>query len=683
MNHSLKNDVINRRGRLAKLSRRSAFTLVEMLVAMALAMLMMAALARSFSFVSTQVRDSRAETELSGELRDVSTRLADEFDQRTCSLRPAGGDYEPNGYVFYHEGGVTDATSSLFRSLAIGDQITSADGRYGDFDDYLAFTATAPGESWFTGKVPRYLLEQKTAANANGTYTLPTFGSDPDGHRRAFEPVVITSKYAEIIYYCTPEYEPASLPANPVFIDTEADDPNITGDENPDSSLTIGNGFPDRLRLHRRVLLIRPDLNINGVLPVQTQGNGSDSVQFMRADSWPTAAASEITGGAVANQAWAYGMAGVHQQCDLSIRRVRNGDGTITNRVAANTLAELSIPHNRFGNVNVPAAVLGGGNARMSMPVLALQNSLGLFEATTLSGSTDLAPPRTPSVGPVVTPSIVSGFIRPEFVLGLDGSHRDIAGDGWGSERLGEDVVLSGVLGFDLQVFDPDVRIVDTSTFAAADRTNVIVGPSQAGYREALAGAISQITGGQTLDRFTERGGYVDLCYPVLAGGSLRGWRANRSDRRSTADANAIGTIGSSLITPFSGIANFAAGVNSLDAYTSSLSRAGKLVTAGNTIVLFQPAFDTFTNYYESDGLRQAPINNASVGTRTVFPPATTPIDRGGDGLDSDGLFGVDDAAERETSPPFVVQPDSLRVSIRLENSAVRSVRQQSVVLRD
>lgn len=652
-------------------SHRSAdgFTLVEMLVAMALALLMMAALARSFSFVSTQVRDSRAETELSSQLRDISTRIVDEFDQRTCSMRPAAIDYEPNGYVLYHEGGVTDATSSLFRAEAIDGVVTSRAGRYGDFDDYLAFTATAPGESWFTGKVPRYLLEQKTAVLA-GTPIPPSM----------FDPVVITSKYAEIIYYTTPEYIESSLPANPAFIDT--DDPIVAGG-------TAGDGFPDRLRLHRRVLLIRPDLNIGGALPIQTQTAGGVSIPFMQADNWPTAANVQITAAAVANQAWAYGMGGVHQQCDLSVRRVRNGDGTITNRVAANSLEDLSNPENRFGHVNVPNTVLAGGtvNLPMSMPLLSLQNSPGIFQATATDGTTDLAPPRTPNVGPVVTSSIVSGLIRPELVLGLDRSHPDIIGDGWGADRLGEDVLLSGLLGFDIQVFDPDVQFIDTATFSAGNQTNLVVGPSQAGYRDALTQAIVESASASVpLNRFTERGGYVDLCYPMLAGGSLRGWDANRPDRRATANNAAIAVNQPAFLTPFSGRATVPTGGGiplSRTAYTDSLYRSGRLVTNNGSIRLFQPAFDTFTSYFETDGITQAPINVNSSGVRTVY--ATPPVDPdlGSDGLDSDGFFGVDDPSELETSPPFLTQPDSLRVSIRIENSAVRAVRQQSVVLRD
>ena len=306
---------------------------------------------------------------------------------------------------------------------------------------------------------------------------------------------------------------------------------------------------------------------------------------------------------------------------------------------------------------------------------------MGIFEAQTGDG-TDLAPPRTPNAGPVVTSNLVSGFIRPEFVLGLDFTHLDIPGDGWGLERLGEDVILSDMLGFDIQVYDPQARYVDTSLFATG-ATNVIVGPSEAGYRDAFAEAIVQAAANSTtVDTYTELGGYVDLCYPVLAGGSIRGWASNRSDRLATANNTAILTTGLGLATPFSGIINYPATATSLTAYQPSLGQSGRYITTGTSIRAFQPVFDTFTNYYETDGLTQSPVNTTSLGVRTRYTPSVNP-DVGSDGIDSNGLYGVDDATERETSPPFTTKPESLRVSIRVENSAVRALRQQTVVLRD
>ncbi len=148
---------------------RRAFTLVEMLIAMALTLLMMAAIARSFAFVGERIRESRADLEMSSELLDVTTRLQDELNRCTVSLDPLSTREGQAGYFEYYEGPLTDATSSIFRVTGTDAAPGLPDSRFGDMDDYLAFTAIAPPGSWFTGKVPRYLLDQKSISG----YTLP------------------------------------------------------------------------------------------------------------------------------------------------------------------------------------------------------------------------------------------------------------------------------------------------------------------------------------------------------------------------------------------------------------------------------------------------------------------------------------------------------------------------------
>ncbi len=90
---------------------RPGFTLVEMLVAMAVTLLMMAALARSFGFVGEQVRDGRGNMHLASELRDVTTRMSDELKRCSVSLKPNDGGPDQPGYFMYYEGPVTDVTS--------------------------------------------------------------------------------------------------------------------------------------------------------------------------------------------------------------------------------------------------------------------------------------------------------------------------------------------------------------------------------------------------------------------------------------------------------------------------------------------------------------------------------------------------------------------------------------------
>ncbi len=593
----------------------SGFTLVEMLVAMTITLLMMAAVARAFAFVGERVRDSRGNLELSSELRDVTTRLNDELRRCTVSLEPNTGGPDQAGYFLYYEGPCTDATTSIFGEIeTVDERIVAKDSRYGDLDDYLAFTAVATPGTWFTGQVPTFVLAGVLTGTAADTV-----------------PVVIRSRYAEIVYFTNPERD-----AMGTVIDTDT------------------NGIPDRLLLYRRVLLIRPDLNLTASGSVFNLTGGTD---------------------------WQTGMAGVHQACDLSVRRQLDADGLATTVVVANSLADLSKPHNRFAHVRVPDSVLAvtdsGGTTipGTSMPILALEAPLDIISSAS-TGTPTLRPPNAASgTEPVVLEHRWSGFLRREFVLSVD--------------RQGEDVISNACRGFDIQVFDESARRFLTTN-------SLVVGPSDAGYREAFFDTTAVDLPG---------GDFVDLCYPVLAGGAMRGWKA--VDVALPTTSGGAGTAGNpgNAVTPaaayllaqsqFSGL-EFAAAVFPTVAgtktYNESLVKSGKVLLNGTQVILFQPAFDTFTSSYETDGFLQ---HRRISGThfrgsywRTLAGTAATDIDLGADGLDTvnttvfPNLPGADDLAERETSPPFTTTPEAIKVSIRLENVGSRQLRQSSVVFR-
>ncbi|WP_442511201.1 PulJ/GspJ family protein [Novipirellula sp. SH528] len=592
----------------SRFRKTSGFTLVEMLVAMAVTLLMMAGLARAFAFVGERVRDSRGDVKISNDIRDITNRMRDELSRCTVTLEPNTGGPDQPGYFLYYEGPMTNATSSLFGpSTTLDGQVVPRDARYGDFDDYFAFTAVAKPGSWFTGKVPEFIL--------TGTST------DTD-------PVVIRSKYAEIVYFTNPDRNPSTG----AVLDAD------------------GNNLPDRLQLYRRVLLIRPDLNLNattGGLNVLTAGGN-----------------------------WQTGMTTITQQCDLSVRRGLNTDGTQNNTVFANSLENLSKPHNRFAHVRVPqATLLGSGTTHTSMPILALEPPVNIVA----NASTTTTPPLRPedsatNSDPVVLESRWSGYLRREFVLT--------------GTRQGEDVIATDCRGLDLKIFDPSADFILTTG-------SVVVGPGDVGYREAL-----RDTGTPVL----LQGGYVDLAYPVLAGGPIRGWQARQMAASSSTshkanDAFTDTTNGAVLITriksPFSGILNSAAtypSTISTKTYIDSLLLSGRVVidTSGPEIALFQPAFDTYTSAYERDGYlqdrRYISGSDQFPGTlwKTWVSADTALIDRGADGLDNNGNpdAGSDDPREHETSAPFTTKPEAISITVRLENPSTRQFQQGTVVHR-
>ncbi len=76
------------------------------------------------------------------------------------------------------------------------------------------------------------------------------------------------------------------------------------------------------------------------------------------------------------------------------------------------------------------------------------------------------------------------------------------------------------------------------------------------------------------------------------------------------------------------------------------------------------PTYDTWTLRYESDGVNQ---------------DGDAVTDEGTDGLDNDGMNGVDDVGERETSAPYILPLRGIQVRIRMIDHDSRQNRQATV----
>lgn len=266
VHHFQKNDRANRLG----------LTLIEVLIATVISILLLMTLVEAFKRIGDSITESRAALEMSNKLRSVSMLLRRDLEMATAKPIPPIGANEPLGYLKIFEGPMCDFSAKLYVETLSPD--TRA-GRYGDLDDILMLTACAT-DQWFTGKVPKYIAERRTIAS------YPTQAD-------ALVPTIISSKYAEIVWFTLPVGTDATQPTN--F--------DVNGD-----------GVLDKVQLHRRVLLIRPDLN------------GSNG---------------ELAVGAI-------GITNALQSCDLSMRR------TSSNRVAANSIEDLMLLENRFAHTVVP-----------------------------------------------------------------------------------------------------------------------------------------------------------------------------------------------------------------------------------------------------------------------------------------------------------------------------------------
>ncbi|XZE55453.1 PulJ/GspJ family protein [Planctomycetaceae bacterium SH139] len=720
------------------------FTILEVLIAITLSLVLMLSLTRAFKFLADQIRENRVRVELSNRAQNVNQILQDDLRNMTVKLTPRDANSEDEGYFVYYEGPGTDVTSVM-----LGTQVATLDpspyfqdSRFGDFDDYLAFTVYNP-ETPFRGVVPKYLLLEKQDETDDGVGD--TIFNDYDIRnltnaqlQDALEPVVIYSHYAEIIYWLEPEHvtqDSVDGLGNSALSYTYDGLGNVNirdADQGIDrNNNETGDGYPDRLTLHRRVLLIRPDLNLTaspaspinpgtavfpGTLPQLSFPTSQGNYVFMQPDPWPSDATANPlpriirTGGEgndQRNRSWQIGMAPIHQQCDLSVRWVLDpATGVPTSRVAANSLADLTQPHNRFAHVRVPAATLGFTNPPFngfsSMPVLAVGSQLPHFEYALRFVDrvtvTDFCPSltnyfRTPPNPPF---QAFNGFLRPEFALGMDLTHTEVPTNFWGRERLGEDILSASILGFDVQTFDQLALVANhpgpdgqpgsagVGGVGAPNSDDLVVSPNDPLFFEIAraAGTLS----------VASRGAYVDLAYDRLPGGTVRNalldLRPTAFSQNTTPPVPALDR-GNRLQSQFSLWREVNAVTNFLP---DEMLKSGKLLTDNRGRVrLFQPTYDTFTVDYETDGFHQRDLNGlfpaTRQGTAWFFPhPSLTAFtDLGSDGLDFSpgqiqyGNVGTDDPSEQETTAPFAAPASAIRVRLRIIDENSGTTTQQAV----
>ena len=182
---------------------------------------------------------------------------------------------------------------------------------------------------------------------------------------------------------------------------------------------------------------------------------------------------------------------------------------------------------------------------------------------------------------------------------------------GPGVENSGTEILLTDVAGFDLQAYSPNSRVNLVS--------DIVVEPSDIGY----------VNNNDPVTN-PNLGAFVDLGHNAL----------------DTTDASWFAQNAS----PRSGCA-----------YVTTLTNStGTPINLGPENV-----YDTWTPFYESDGLDQ---------------DLDTFIDEGTNGLDDDNINGVDDTVERETLPPYPYPLRGLKVTIRLVEKDSKQVHQNSII---
>jgi prepilin-type N-terminal cleavage/methylation domain-containing protein len=249
-------------------------TLIEMLVALAVTLVMMAAVVNLFANISGSIRNRRAMIEVGGQLRQVRQRLALDLEGATAKAQPAHGSQqiwsEPgnnSGYIEVIEGDHSDAFPSLLvdgqppipANLEL-DYATSLVPAGGDVTTNL--TLTTPS---LTARPPQ--TGDVTNGRALGDWDdilALTVRSEAEPFKAQVGGVMVESTLAEVLWYAD---------------ENAQDDPATPADEAVD-------GEPGMRRIYRRVLLIAPSLGPwNGSAAGPPNDARNVSVRFVPANA--------------------------------------------------------------------------------------------------------------------------------------------------------------------------------------------------------------------------------------------------------------------------------------------------------------------------------------------------------------------------------------------------------------
>ena len=631
---------------MAKRTSSLGMTLIEVLIATAMTMLIMLALAQGFKTTSQSISSGRARLTGSDQLRSISTLLRSDLQGLTVSTQVHPQSVKsPTGYFMAYDGPLTDSTAMLFNYVPTGVEIEDklSASRWSDIDDLVMFTAKAADGQWFYGRVPLALMKIHSGATS---VTFQDWLTD----------VTIASEYAEIVWFMRPlnevgmlnnpdpqnsggnySYSPSSTPVNDVIPVVD-----LNGDNIPDPD-----GMPDRVALCRRVLLIRPDLDI-----------ALTKVSGLANDPQLTAAPMQVD----SNQAdsFRYQMRFAYQRTDLSVRKqwdASNGRFVLK----TNSLGDLQRPENRFAHFCLPA---GGSSA--SLPILALTNeanSNGNYRTMTDLAMSGVNPTNDRGFLP-------AAFCRTNLVATGNGTYQP--------QFTQEEIVASNIVGFDIRGYDSSALQVytpgvdggwgtlgqDENNSSGADDVaeaawpgsdDLIVGPSDPGYAAVLSGGTIVPA---------SSGAFVDLSWGFRVVNQLK----NATQSTYGLVPNNTSIWGSAL----SGYEPISGGI------IDSMIRSGKFST---TFSIHQPTFDTFSDYYESDGNLQASgVSENGMVAYGATPVQSTSPDRGIDGIDNNNNGVIDEESERDTSPPYRYTMPAVQIKLRIQDQTAGTLQELSMV---
>ncbi|MDB4475495.1 prepilin-type N-terminal cleavage/methylation domain-containing protein [Pirellulales bacterium] len=419
-----------------KQNYRSGMTLIEMLIATAVSLILMAAVAQVFAAFSGAMSNGRSILETDSRLRNVARRLRDDLNGATTQMLPPRTPDQGEGYFEIIEGPINDLFPSTSEDrdadgvldgredannngvINTGEDTNPTNGvldpsedsdssgglnvptlnptLQGDTDDVLLFTTHSKTTS-FVGRMPpngRIDLGEDVNGNTvinsediNGNGRIdPGEDSNLNGvHDSEDQPETVESQTAEVVWFLRE---------------------------------TPGTTNPVTYTLYRRQMVVLgyvPTVPFSAIMP-DTGGKSPGSNNRLPYRSYEVFDGVDFdSDGIDDNDEWKeYFLA----PCDVSVRRENNF-------LIPNTLSDLTRRENRF--LHNPSGDTTGG-------------------------------------------TFPYGFVGHQNVTAPDGLVFD------GTARRGEDIVLTNVLGFDVRVFDPaaPIRLASSTAVVPGDDFNLL-----------------------------------------------------------------------------------------------------------------------------------------------------------------------------------------------------------------
>ncbi len=222
--------------------------------------------------------------------------------------------------------------------------------------------------------------------------------------------------------------------------------------------------------------------------------------------------------------------------------------------------------------------------------------------------------------------------------------------------QAGEDVMQANLLAFDIKAYDPHAPLL------ASPAGGDILSPNDPGFGRPGPNGLAEtaVSVGSFVDLF-----YMRYTLPRMSGGYPL-W--------STLPATSVYRVGPTgeFASKFSGPPSFY-DLDGDDFWDTNEPFRGAQF----------PVYDTWSFHYEQDGIDQDLPANRIDGANVPSIPTMAwrgTLDQGKDGVDNDGVHGVDNPAERETYVPYSEALRGLKITIRVIEPDSRNVRQSSVI---